>query len=95
MTKTSHTYLFLTQVKTLQIHEPILVTSAGASLKESCTSAYSTLAAAAAKSGVAQLQLVTYYDDLEEDVYRWVVQLPVSAVQLDFLGVSTRMHECS
>ncbi|GAX84629.1 hypothetical protein CEUSTIGMA_g12050.t1 [Chlamydomonas eustigma] len=74
-------------VKSIQIHEPILVTSAGASLKDSFLAAYNTLAAAASRCGIAELNLVTYYDDLEEEVYRWAVQLPVSAVQLDFLGV--------
>jgi hypothetical protein len=37
-----------------------------------------------------RLQLVSFYDDLEEEVFRWAVQLPVAGLHLDFLGVRAR-----
>lgn len=68
-------------VPEVQIHEPALVFSNAADLKESCEAAYKTFS----EVGVF-INLVTYYDDIG-DTYPWVVALPVSAVSLDFCGV--------
>ncbi|KAG2442603.1 hypothetical protein HXX76_002688 [Chlamydomonas incerta] len=66
----------------VQLHEPVLATSAGAGMRAECEAAYGRLAQAA---GSMPLHLVTYYDDLGA-AYPWAVQLPVAAVSLDFLG---------
>lgn len=68
-------------VPEVQIHEPFLVTSRGASLKVDCEEAYAALAAVA-----LPINLVTYYDDLGE-AYQWVVKLPVATISMDFRGV--------
>ena len=58
--------------------------SAASGLQAAFQDSYVRLAKAA---GSVKLVLVTYYDDVEEDVYRWAVRLPVSSLHLDFLGV--------
>ena len=58
--------------------------SAASGLQAAFQDSYVRLAKAA---GSVKLVLVTYYDDVEEDVYRWAVRLPVSGLHLDFLGV--------
>jgi len=68
-------------VPEVQIHEPILTTHRADSLKANFSSTYAELA----KAGLA-IDLVTYYDDIGA-AYPWVVQLPVQAISLDFLGV--------
>ena len=67
------------------MHEPVFVTSSASHLQGSFQDSYLRLAAAATHA--LQLHLVTYYDDVDEDVYRWAVQLPVAGIHLDFLGV--------
>ncbi|PNH08972.1 5-methyltetrahydropteroyltriglutamate--homocysteine methyltransferase [Tetrabaena socialis] len=67
-------------VPEVQMHEPVLATSAAADLKAEFEAAYQQLS----QCGVP-LHLVTYYDDLGA-AYPWAVQLPVAAVTLDFLG---------
>jgi hypothetical protein len=73
-------------VKEVQLHEPALVTSAGITLQTAFETTYGRLSGVAATAGV-KLALVSFYDDLEEDVYRWAVHLPVARLHLDFLGV--------
>ncbi|KXZ56801.1 METE protein [Gonium pectorale] len=69
------------RVPEVQMHEPILATSGAGDLRDSFEAAYLELA----KAGVP-LHLVTYYDDIGS-AYPWAVNLPVSSVTLDFLGV--------
>lgn len=73
----------LTQLKalgitTVQLHDPILVTSSAASLKESVIKTYTHLAEAE-----LPIQLVTYFDDLGDN-YGWITRLPVAGLSLDF-----------
>ncbi|MGG6298025.1 hypothetical protein ACQ4M4_26820 [Leptolyngbya sp. AN02str] len=73
----------LTQLKSLgvtevQVHEPILVTSSAADLKEAITITCTQLA----QIGVS-VHLVTYFDDLGT-TYPWVMQLPIAGISLDF-----------
>lgn len=65
-------------VAEVQIHENALVFGDAGDRKALYESTY----AALAEVGVP-LHLVTYFDDLG-DTYPWVVQLPVSAISLDF-----------
>jgi len=65
-------------VEEVQMHEPALVLGDAANFREFFESTYPSLAAV----GVP-LHLVTYFDDLG-DTYPWVMQLPVSAISLDF-----------
>ncbi|WP_448380757.1 5-methyltetrahydropteroyltriglutamate--homocysteine S-methyltransferase [Gloeomargarita sp.] len=62
----------------VQFHEPILVTSQGAGLREAIETTYTYLAAV----GVP-IHVMTYFDDLGE-TYPWVVALPVAGIGLDF-----------
>ena len=74
-----------------QIHEPILATGGAASLRNDTEAAYATLAAA----GVP-LHIVVPYDDVDEEVYSWLVNLPcVQAIGLDFCGVPGAAHGCA
>lgn len=66
----------------VQLHEPSLTTDAGAAAKDVYESAYRQLSAVG-----CPIDLVTYYDDLGADAYPWVINLPVSAISLDFCGV--------
>ncbi|MBF2079903.1 MAG: 5-methyltetrahydropteroyltriglutamate--homocysteine S-methyltransferase [Synechococcales cyanobacterium T60_A2020_003] len=73
----------LTQLKSLgitevQVHEPILVTSSAADLKEAIATTYTQLA----QMGVP-IHLITYFDDLGV-TYPWVMELPVAGISLDF-----------
>lgn len=77
----------LTQLKALgisevQVHEPILVTSSAADLKDEIAATYAQLA----QVGLP-IHLVTYFDDLGA-AYPWVMELPVAGISLDF----TRGH---
>lgn len=65
-------------VKEVQFHDPILVTSSASSLQVQTEKTYSALS----EVGLP-IQLVTYFDDLG-DAYRWVTQLPVAGISLDF-----------
>lgn len=65
-------------IEEVQMHEPALVLGDATNFREFFESAYSSLAAV----GVP-LHLVTYFDDLGE-AYPWAIQLPVSAISLDF-----------
>lgn len=77
-------------VPEVQIHEPILALGATAkSLRADCEAAFATLNAAAAG---LPLHLVVPYDDVDEEVYTWLVQLPVAAIGLDFCGVPGAAH---
>lgn len=65
-----------------QIHEPVLATSAATAFRLDAQRTYQELAAV----GVP-LHLVVPFDDLTEEVYSWVTELPVTAIGLDFCGV--------
>jgi 5-methyltetrahydropteroyltriglutamate--homocysteine methyltransferase len=62
----------------VQLHEPILVTSSAAALREAIATTYSQLA----EMGVP-IHLVTYFDDLGV-TYPWVMEMPVAGISLDF-----------
>lgn len=62
----------------MQMHEPALVLGDANSWKEDFQTVYNSL-----DSVELPLHLVTYFDDLGE-TYPWVMQLPVSAISLDF-----------
>ncbi|MBP5971852.1 5-methyltetrahydropteroyltriglutamate--homocysteine S-methyltransferase [Brasilonema sp. CT11] len=73
----------LTELKNLgvdevQMHEPALVLGDANSWKEHFQTVYNSL-----ESVELPLHLVTYFDDLGE-TYPWVIELPVSAISLDF-----------
>lgn len=65
-------------VEEVQIHEPALVLGDANSWKEHFQKVYQSLSLV----GIP-LHLVTYFDDLG-DTYLWVMELPVSAISLDF-----------
>ncbi|PMB53805.1 5-methyltetrahydropteroyltriglutamate--homocysteine S-methyltransferase [Fischerella thermalis CCMEE 5201] len=65
-------------VEEVQMHEPALVLSDANSWKEHFQKVYQSLSSV----GIP-LHLVTYFDDLGE-TYPWVMELPVSAISLDF-----------
>ncbi|MEH2467226.1 5-methyltetrahydropteroyltriglutamate--homocysteine S-methyltransferase [Nostoc sp.] len=65
-------------VEEVQIHEPALVLGDANSWKEHFQKVYQSLSLV----GIP-LHLVTYFDDLGE-TYSWVMELPVSAISLDF-----------
>ncbi|MEO0942843.1 MAG: 5-methyltetrahydropteroyltriglutamate--homocysteine S-methyltransferase [Cyanobacteria bacterium J06642_12] len=65
-------------VKEVQFHDPILVTSSASSLQVQVEKTYSALS----EVGLP-IQLVTYFDDLG-DAYDWVTRLPVAGISLDF-----------
>lgn len=76
----------LTQIKALgvpevQIHEPILASDKGAGAQQLFNTTYAKLSAIG-----TPIDLVTYFDDIGA-AYPWVVQLPVAAISLDFVGV--------
>ncbi|PMB24310.1 5-methyltetrahydropteroyltriglutamate--homocysteine S-methyltransferase [Fischerella thermalis CCMEE 5198] len=62
----------------VQVHEPILVTSSAADLREAIATTYTQLA----QVGIS-IHLVTYFDDLGA-AYPWVMELPVTGISLDF-----------
>jgi 5-methyltetrahydropteroyltriglutamate--homocysteine methyltransferase len=62
----------------VQLHEPILVTSSAADLREAMATTYTQLA----EMGVP-IHLVTYFDDLGA-IYPWLIKLPVAGISLDF-----------
>jgi Cobalamin-independent synthase, N-terminal domain len=66
----------------LQIHEPVLAAAKAGTLRSDAEATYAALAAA----GVP-ISLVIPYDDVSEEVYTWLVELPVAAISLDFCGV--------
>ncbi|MBW4623930.1 MAG: 5-methyltetrahydropteroyltriglutamate--homocysteine S-methyltransferase [Brasilonema octagenarum HA4186-MV1] len=73
----------LTELKNLgvdevQMHEPALVLGDANSWKKHFQTVYNSL-----ESVELPLHLVTYFDDLGE-TYPWVIELPVSAISLDF-----------
>jgi len=65
-------------VEEVQIHEPALVLGDANSWKEHFQTAYNSFSSVG-----LPLNLVTYFDDLGE-TYPWVIELPVSAISLDF-----------
>ncbi|CAD7697891.1 unnamed protein product [Ostreobium quekettii] len=69
-------------VPEVQMHEPALVFGNANDFKDSCEAAYKELASAG-----MSINLVTYYDDMKEDVFAWVTKLPVCAISMDFCGV--------
>eukprot|EP00803_Ostreobium_quekettii_P006679 evm.model.scf_2322.1 EVM.evm.TU.scf_2322.1 scf_2322:720-7536(+) len=69
-------------VPEVQIHEPALVFGNAGDAKDCCEGVYMELSGA----GVP-INLVTCYDDVAEDAFNWVTQLPVAAISLDFCGV--------
>ena len=73
-----------------QVHEPILVTGKATALQADAEAVYAALAAA----GVP-IHLVLPYDDVSEDVYSWLIELPVAAIGLDFCGVPGAAHGCA
>jgi len=66
------------RVPEVQLHEPQLVVGGSPELKPLYQRAYAALA-----EGGLPLNLVTYFDDLGA-AYPWAVELPVSALTLDF-----------
>ena len=66
----------------MQVHEPIFTSGKAGSLRSDAEATYAALAAA----GVP-ISLVIPYDDVSEEVYSWLVELPVAAIGLDFCGV--------
>jgi 5-methyltetrahydropteroyltriglutamate--homocysteine methyltransferase len=64
------------------VHEPILTRSGSSALAPEFAACYAELAAVG-----LPINLVVPYDDVEEETYGWLVQLPVAAISLDFLGV--------
>ncbi|KAL6774393.1 METE1 [Auxenochlorella protothecoides x Auxenochlorella symbiontica] len=77
-------------VPEVQMHEPVLALGTANKLQADFESSYSQLAGV----GVP-LNLVVYYDDVEEDVYSWLVRLPVQAISLDFCAVPGAAHGCA
>lgn len=65
-------------VKTVQIHDPILVLSHSSQLKAHFQKVYTELG----QTGL-NINLVTYFDDLGDN-YPWVMELPVNTISLDF-----------
>lgn len=65
-------------VEEVQIHEPALVLGDANSWKEHFQTVYNSFSSVG-----LPLNLVTYFDDLGE-TYPWVIELPVSAISLDF-----------
>ncbi|MBR8836873.1 MAG: 5-methyltetrahydropteroyltriglutamate--homocysteine S-methyltransferase [Stigonema ocellatum SAG 48.90 = DSM 106950] len=65
-------------VEEVQMHEPALVLGDANSWKEHFQTAYNSFSSVG-----LPLNLVTYFDDLGE-TYPWVIELPVSAISLDF-----------
>lgn len=65
-----------------QIHEPVLSLSNAAQLRSDAETVYSTLS-----SVNVPIHLVIPYDDVTEEVYTWLVALPLAAIGLDFCGV--------
>lgn len=76
-------------VPEVQVHEPVLTLSHAAQLEGDFRSTFDAMSAV----GVP-LNLVTMYDDIG-DAYPWVVQLPVQAISLDFLGVPGSALGCA
>ncbi|EFN57923.1 hypothetical protein CHLNCDRAFT_141995 [Chlorella variabilis] len=66
-------------VPEVQIHEPILTMSGSEGLAADCAACYAELAAVG-----LPINIVVAYDD---ETYKWLVELPVAALSLDFLGV--------
>lgn len=73
-------------VPEVQVHEPVLTLALAPQLRADAEQAYAALA------GVVPLHLVVPYDNVSEDVYSWLVQLPVAAIGLDFCGVPGASH---
>ena len=70
-----------------QIHEPVLALGTATSLCSTAKSTYGFLSLA----GV-DIHLVVPYDDVSEEVYQWLVALPVMGIGLDFCGVPGAAH---
>ncbi|PXF47408.1 5-methyltetrahydropteroyltriglutamate--homocysteine methyltransferase [Gracilariopsis chorda] len=67
-------------VPEVQIHEPALVLSEAASLRDLYQTAFASLAACQ-----LPINLVTFFDDVHVDVFPWMCKLPgLSAISLDF-----------
>ncbi|KAL4539572.1 hypothetical protein Ndes2437B_g02062 [Nannochloris sp. 'desiccata'] len=69
-------------VPEVQIHEPVFTGASAVDLRADAEATYAALAAA----GVP-ISMVIPYDDVFEEVYTWLVELPVAAISLDFCGV--------
>ncbi|PSC76117.1 5-methyltetrahydropteroyltriglutamate-homoc ysteine s-methyltransferase isoform A [Micractinium conductrix] len=76
-------------VPEVQFHEPFLTKSSAEGLAADCAACYGQLAAA----GVP-INLVVPYDDVAEGTYRWLIELPVAAISLDFCGVPGADYGC-
>ena len=74
----------------MQLHEPVLATGKAITLQKDAQVVYSSLAAVE-----LPINLVVSYDDVADDVYEWLVKLPVSAIGLDFCGVPGAAHGCA
>ena len=73
-------------VPEVQLHEPVLTLALAPQLRADAEQAYAALA------GAVPLHLVVPYDNVAEEVYGWLVQLPVDAIGLDFCGVPGASH---
>jgi 5-methyltetrahydropteroyltriglutamate--homocysteine methyltransferase len=74
-------------VPEVQLHEPVLTLAKAPQLRADAEYAYGALAAAS-----VPLHLVVAYDNVADDVYPWLTQLPVHAIGLDFCGVPGATH---
>ncbi|KAL4447714.1 hypothetical protein ABPG75_004933 [Micractinium tetrahymenae] len=70
-------------VPEVQIHEPALTLTGSEALGVALSVCYAELAA----TGGVPINVVVMFDDVPEETYKWLVQLPVAAISLDFLGV--------
>eukprot|EP00611_Tribonema_gayanum_P026701 TRINITY_DN6427_c0_g3_i4.p1 TRINITY_DN6427_c0_g3~~TRINITY_DN6427_c0_g3_i4.p1 ORF type:complete len:316 (-),score=148.91 TRINITY_DN6427_c0_g3_i4:525-1472(-) len=73
-------------VAELQLHEPALCAAAGsAELRALYASAYPVILEALPASGGAAVNIVSYFDDVDDATFAWLAALPrVAAVSLDF-----------
>lgn len=73
----------------MQVHEPILATDGASKLQSDAEYVYTKFA-----DVNVPIHLVVSYDDVSEEVYKWLIQLPVHAIGLDFCGVPGAAHGC-
>lgn len=73
----------------MQVHEPILASDAASKLQNDAEYVYTKFA-----HTNVHVHLVVSYDDVSEEVYKWLIRLPVSAIGLDFCGVPGASHGC-
>jgi len=62
----------------VQLHEPILATSKGKTLKKGLERVLGDI-----QSDSPSIDLVSFFDDVGEDMYSWIVNLPIAKISLD------------